>query len=128
MRDDFTPEVNDDAEKILVERPEHLDEEIECLVGEIFHRHIRERHRKRKLVREYGLVDRLYQSGNKLDSNSQKTKPLHGLEQLCSRAFLDEFKSNLKREDELRKKIKLLDVHLANGCTKYADMVKNERS
>merc|ERR1711970_810791 len=60
MRDDFTPEVNDDAEKILVERPEHLDGEIEHLVGEIFHRHIRERHRKRKLVREYGLVDRFY--------------------------------------------------------------------
>ena len=54
-RDDFTPEVNDDAEKILVDRPENLEPEIETLVGDIFHRHIRERHRKRRLVREYGL-------------------------------------------------------------------------
>ena len=81
MRDDFTPEVNDNAEKILTDRPENLEPEIEALVGEIFHRNIQERHRKRKLVREYGLVDRFYNS-------KDKVKPLHGLEQLCSKSFL----------------------------------------
>ena len=38
MRDDFTPEVNDEAEKILVERPENLEPEIEALVGMRFFR------------------------------------------------------------------------------------------
>ena len=38
MRDDFTPEVNDEAEKILVERPENLEPEIEALVGKRFFR------------------------------------------------------------------------------------------
>ena len=58
LRDDFTPESNDAAEKVLVDRPEGLDPEIESLVGDIFHRQFRERHRKRKLIRDYGMVDR----------------------------------------------------------------------
>ena len=59
LRNDFAPEVNDGAERILVDRPENLEPEIETLVGEMFHRQFKERHRKRKLVQEYGLVDRL---------------------------------------------------------------------
>ena len=58
LRNDFAPEVNDGAERILVDRPENLEPEVETLVGEMFHRQFKERHRKRKLVQEYGLVDR----------------------------------------------------------------------
>jgi len=38
LRNDFAPEVNDGAERILVDRPENLEPEIETLVGEMFHR------------------------------------------------------------------------------------------
>ena len=57
-RDDFTPEALDKAELILVQKPEDLPENMQELVADIFHRQFHERHRKRKLIREYKLVDR----------------------------------------------------------------------
>jgi len=115
LRNDFAPEVNDGAERILVDRPENLEPEIETLVGEMFHRQFKERHRKRKLVQEYGLVDRFLEWKDKSD-------PVQGLEQLCSKKFLDEFKMNLRREEKLKKRMKNISAKLAQGCTKYSDL------
>jgi len=115
LRNDFAPEVNDQAESILVDRPENLDTEIETMVGEMFHRQFKERHRKRKLVQEYGLVDRFLEW-------KDKPEPIQGLEQLCSKKFLDDFKLNLRREEKLKKRMKNLSSKLAQGCTKYSDL------
>ena len=131
LRNDFAPEVNDGAERILVDRPENLEPEIETLVGEMFHRQFKERHRKRKLVQEYGLVDRYFQAAisihviyffSRFLEWKDKSDPVQGLEQLCSKKFLDEFKMNLRREEKLKKRMKNLSSKLAQGCTKYSDL------
>ena len=59
-RDDFTPECIDEAELILVNKPEDLPPSVQQLVGDMFHRQFHERHRKRKLIREWKLVDRSF--------------------------------------------------------------------
>lgn len=118
FRNDFAPEVHDDAEKILVDRPENLDPEIETLVGEMFHRQFKERHRKRKLVQEYGLVDRFFEW-------KEKSDPIQGLEQLCSKKFLDDFKMNLRREEKLKKRMRNLSSMISQGFTKYSDLSKD---
>ena len=51
-----------------------------------------------------------------------KSDPVQGLEQLCSKKFLDEFKMNLRREEKLKKRMKNLSAKLAQGCTKYSDL------
>ena len=62
FRDDFTPECIDEAELTLVNKPEDLPQNVQQLVGDMFHRQFHERHRKRKLIREWKLVDRYMQT------------------------------------------------------------------
>ena len=54
--------------------------------------------------------------------SKDKSDPVQGLEQLCSKKFLDEFKMNLRREEKLKKRMKNLSAKLAQGCTKYSDL------
>lgn len=114
-RDDFTPEAVDKAELILVQKPEDLPDDLQELVADIFHRQFHERHRKRRIIREYKLADRFMKS-------KDKTKTAQGLEQLCSPEFLSNFQTSVKRQDKLEKKIIKLQKLLKDGCTKYTDI------
>ena len=58
-RDDFVPEIHDDAEDILVNLPESLPQEMRDIAGQIFHLKFAERQRIRKTIRKYKLVPRL---------------------------------------------------------------------
>ncbi|CAG5111170.1 Oidioi.mRNA.OKI2018_I69.chr2.g5503.t1.cds [Oikopleura dioica] len=126
-RDDFVPEVHDDAEDALVNLPESLPQEMRDIAGKIFHTKFAERHRIRRVIRKYKLVDRYLKY--KTSKNSfEKIFQFRGAEQLTTRKkLLQTLFGKAKAQDRYNRRSNRLKNFARKGCVRYSDIEKENQ-
>jgi len=126
-RDDFVPEIYDEAEDILVNLPESLPQEMRDIAGQIFHLKFAERHRIRNTIRKYKLVPRYlkYKNSKKPFENIFQYK---GAEQLTVRTSLvQSIFSSTKKQDRINRRSSRLKNFVKKGCVTYIDIEKESQ-
>ncbi|XP_033624165.1 transcriptional adapter 2-beta-like [Asterias rubens] len=153
LRDDFEREYDNEAETLvsnlaITNEDDDLDIAIKLIHVDIYTRRLKERERRKKISREFGLITAaLTSTANKAKEQKdqkgtqvqpQKRKPskeetelrekMKVLAQFQSGKEQDEFFENLQKEKDIRARIKELIKYRRNGITKIEEVTEYEEA
>lgn len=132
-RDDFEREFDNDAESLvsnltITQDDEEIDIALKLAHVDMFSRRLRERLRKKKIVRDYALVPQFYNVNNKnkgpgtKKKHSKEDKELHEKMRVVAQFHPfhehEQLFENMQRERELKLRIKELVRFRRNGLTR----------
>lgn len=140
-RDDFEKEYDNEAETltsnlVINNDDEEIDTALKLALISIYTTRLEERLKRKKIAREFGLVNQFFSSSNKQKTQTTKKKSLKDerdlqekMQVFCrfQKAFeYEQLFRDLQREKELRLKIKELFKYRKNGLTKLQECAEFE--
>ncbi|XP_076359159.1 transcriptional adapter 2-beta-like isoform X1 [Tachypleus tridentatus] len=136
-RDDFEREYDNDAEAVTCNLSIHNDDEdidiaLKLAHIDIYSRKLKERFRRKKIAREYGLVSQFFNSSSSNKQKSMNTKKsaredkdmqekMRVFCQFQAATEQEQFYQNLQKEKEVKSRIKELMRYRRNGLTKLEE-------